>query len=441
MQQNYEFLSQALTPAFTYGLMGALLFCVLSAAFTAIFSKRSIKSNVEALSITMGLIGALAAVALLICNFISGKYPVEPVGEYFIDRFEPIATYSAIGFVLTLAVRTVISFLTKKVFDKQIKTDLFALLLFAVVLGVTMLIGAIAKKYSVDYLENNYVNNSIIGLVFLPVAITLLIAVVGGVTTAVLSKKRSPISKKSTVILGIALLISVVATLVTIAVYYTENIDGDGYYTAQGSMFSGISLYLGAIIIVAAVVVAAFITDDKKLAFNAKMIARAGVCVALSFALSYVKIFALPQGGSVTLASALPIMIFAFVYGPKAGLIIGFIYGLLQAVQDPFIIHPAQFLLDYPVAFSMLGMAGVLSKTKLPTAVKFSLGAVISAVLRYSSHVVSGIFAFGAYAPEGYSVVGWSFLYNLFVFADIALAVAVGAVLVSNKQFNRFLEA
>ncbi|MBR2384770.1 MAG: energy-coupled thiamine transporter ThiT, partial [Clostridia bacterium] len=70
------------------------------------------------------------------------------------------------------------------------------------------------------------------------------------------------------------------------------------------------------------------------------------MCVALSFALSYIKLFEMPQGGSVTLFSMLPIMLFSYIYGMKKGLLVGVIYGLLQAVQDPYIIHPAQFLLD-----------------------------------------------------------------------------------------------
>lgn len=39
---------------------------------------------------------------------------------------------------------------------------------------------------------------------------------------------------------------------------------------------------------------------------------------------------------------------------------VGFVYGLLQSMQDPYIIHPAQFLLDYPIAFAMAGLAGIL---------------------------------------------------------------------------------
>ena len=81
--------------------------------------------------------------------------------------------------------------------------------------------------------------------------------------------------------------------------------------------------------------------DKNKFEFNSKIIARAGISIALSFILSYVALFKMPQGGTVTLASLLPLMLFAYAYGMKRGLVFGLVYGFLQSLQDPFIIHPA----------------------------------------------------------------------------------------------------
>ena len=157
--------------------------------------------------------------------------------------------------------------------------------------------------------------------------------------------------------------------------------------------------------------------------------------------LSFIKLFQLPQGGSITLASMLPIMVFAYSYGMKKGLLVGFIYGLLQSIQDPFIIHPAQFLLDYPVAFTMLGFSGAFASfkplEKLPQ-VKFALGALISSVFRFASHVISGVFAFGAYAEAAGASnhLLYSLAYNSFVFIELAIVVVVGAILFSSKTFK-----
>ena len=126
--------------------------------------------------------------------------------------------------------------------------------------------------------------------------------------------------------------------------------------------------------------------------------------------------------------------------GSKKGVVVGIIYGLLQAVQDPFIIHPAQFLLDYPLAFAMVGFVGALKDfnlfNNLPQ-VKFLIGGIICGVLRYLSHVLSGVFAFGAYATDSgaSSFLTYSAVYNTYVFIDIALVIIVGLILFSSKSF------
>lgn len=93
--------------------------------------------------------------------------------------------------------------------------------------------------------------------------------------------------------------------------------------------------------------------------WTAKSLAYAALSIALSFVLSYVKMFEMPQGGSVTLASMLPIMLFSAAYGVGPGLLAGAAYGLLQYLQGGWFVHPIQFLLDYPLAFALIGLAGL----------------------------------------------------------------------------------
>lgn len=93
--------------------------------------------------------------------------------------------------------------------------------------------------------------------------------------------------------------------------------------------------------------------------WTAKSLAYAALSIALSFVLSYVKMFEMPQGGSVTLASMLPIMLFSAAYGIGPGLLAGAAYGLLQYLQGGWFVHPVQFLLDYPLAFALIGLAGL----------------------------------------------------------------------------------
>ena len=93
--------------------------------------------------------------------------------------------------------------------------------------------------------------------------------------------------------------------------------------------------------------------------WTAKSMAYAALSIALSFVLSYIKMFEMPQGGSVTLASMLPLMLFAAAYGVGPGLLAGAAYGLLQYLQGGYFVHPIQFLLDYPLAFALIGLAGL----------------------------------------------------------------------------------
>lgn len=176
---------------------------------------------------------------------------------------------------------------------------------------------------------------------------------------------------------------------------------------------------------------------------NTKYITYAGVCIATSYALSFVKFLQMPQGGSVTLASMLPLMLFAYKFGTKKGVLAGFVYGLLQLIQNPVIYHPLQVFMDYMVAFSALGLTGMFRKfnfLKDNDVAKFALGAFVAGTLRYLCHVVTGIFVFYTWAQEGYTAVAWGFVYNSFVFVDLAIVLVVGCLVLLNKSFkNRFL--
>jgi thiamine transporter len=147
----------------------------------------------------------------------------------------------------------------------------------------------------------------------------------------------------------------------------------------------------------------------------------------------------MPQAGSVTLLSLLPIMIFSNIYGTKKGVFVCFIYGVLQAIQDPWIIHPAQFLLDYAVAYSAIGLSGMFAEfksfKKFPQ-VSFMLGGIVAGTLRFISHVLSGVFAF----PSTDNPLIYSLGYNSTVLVEVALAIVAGVIVFSSKAFLKELE-
>lgn len=127
--------------------------------------------------------------------------------------------------------------------------------------------------------------------------------------------------------------------------------------------------------------------------WTAKSMAYAALSIALAFVLSYIKIWRMPNSGSVTLASMLPLMLFAASYGVGPGLLAGAAYGMLQYLQGGWFVHPIQFLLDYPLAFALIGLAGLYRF--LPKAwSKWSLYAamVLGALGRCLSATLAGIF-------------------------------------------------
>lgn len=360
---------------------------------------------------------------------------------YAVDTLEPIVKWLTIALAIAVFVPCIILFFIKKDWcGKVIKTALFCFVIYALLIGVTMLTLEITKHYNQGYLEDNWVNKDIVPFVFVPAIITLAVLLIGTVTLFIIAKKNKKAVKLSAIILGAIAGACLIATVILIAIYYQNHIADDGYYS---NSLDGSALYISAGCLIAVLIAGAILLGLKdKRPFDTRCLAFAGIAVALSFALSFIKLFKMPQGGSITLVSMLPVMLFAYVYGAKKGVLVGLLYGLLQAVQDPFIIHPAQFLLDYPIAFALTGFAGSLTNfkvlEKLPQ-LKFAIGAIIGSALRFFAHVLSGVFAFGAYATDLGITNFWAYstAYNSFVFIDIILVIVVGVILFSSKAFNR----
>ncbi len=308
---------------------------------------------------------------------------------------------------------------------------------FALTVILTMLALGFAKIG-----EKEYMSEKPMLLVLIPPMILAGIAVLGGIVSYISNLSSKKAGKIALYVTFGLLFAALIATFVCFIVYFNQNIKGDGYYDSTDGSYGKVDqliLYVASAILIVVAIVAAMLCDKKgNFTFDGKCIALAGICVSLSFALSYIKLWDLPQGGSVTLVSLLPIMLFSYIYGAKKGLFVGFVYGLLQSMQDPYIIHPAQFLLDYPIAFAMAGLAGILKNTKISLPqVKFALGALIAGTMRYVAHVVSGVFAFGAYAIDAgaKNAFVYSLAYNSFVFVDILLVIVAGVILFSSKAF------
>lgn len=146
------------------------------------------------------------------------------------------------------------------------------------------------------------------------------------------------------------------------------------------------------------------------------------MAIALGTVLSNIKLFSFPTGGSVTLLSMLVICIPGYLFGLGAGLMTGVAYGVLQMLVDPYILFPAQLIVDYLLAFGALGLSGVFVNSKNGLVKGYILGVIG----RYMFAVISGWIFFGMYAWEGWGPLPYSLAYNAtYIFAEAAVTVII----------------
>lgn len=182
--------------------------------------------------------------------------------------------------------------------------------------------------------------------------------------------------------------------------------------TEIGKHPSTIAGLIGVIILVV------ILLRTKKIKFTTKLIAQIGIVLALSTVLHVFKITELPNGGSITLGSMIPILLISIVYGPEVGFLTGFMEGLIVLILNPYILQPVQVIFDYPLPYMMLGLAGYFKGNKY-------LATVIATLARFVCHYISGVVFFASYAPKGMSPYIYSFVYNG-SFLGIDLLICLG---------------
>lgn len=175
----------------------------------------------------------------------------------------------------------------------------------------------------------------------------------------------------------------------------------------------------------------------QKQRWTARMIANAALSIALAFVLSYIRLYKLPQGGAITPASMLPILLFAYAYGVVPGMTVGAAYGVLQFIQDAYFVHPVELLLDYPLAFAMLGLAGIAHNSR--SSWSLVKGILLGVCGRFLCAFIAGVIFFGSYAPEGQNVLVYSAVYNGFYLIPETIICVVVAMVPAVQRLARQL--
>lgn len=209
-------------------------------------------------------------------------------------------------------------------------------------------------------------------------------------------------------------------------------VNAEGGLTAAGyaaCVAAGIMLFLLAIYFAG--------KSSEKNRMSTKQLIFCAASMALAFVTSYIKIFEMPWGGSVTLCSMLFIVMAANWYGVKTGVLVGLAYGILQFIQEPYVLSFFQVCCDYVLAFAALGVAGFFARSP-----KGLIKGYAAAVLaRGAFHALGGYLYWMSYMPDNFpqSLKGvYPIVYNYsFLLVEALITAAVISVPAVSSALNQ----
>jgi thiamine transporter len=187
--------------------------------------------------------------------------------------------------------------------------------------------------------------------------------------------------------------------------FITDSGYGDGSFVLSMNGYIAITLIMLAVLLLGC-----FVSGCRAGRKNStRQLTFSSMAIALACLMSFLKIFHLPMGGSITLFSMLFICLVGYWYGLGAGLTAGIAYGFLQMLIDPYILSVPQLFTDYVFAFGALGLSGLFSHKKNG----LILGYIAGVLGRYFFAFLSGMIFFGTYAADyNMSAPIYSLLYN-----------------------------
>ena len=171
-----------------------------------------------------------------------------------------------------------------------------------------------------------------------------------------------------------------------------------------------------------------------------RALTESAVMIALAIVLSFIKIIDMPYGGAVTIASMLPVALISYRHGLKWGLISAAVYGVVQQLLGLSTLSWATswqsvvaiIMLDYIVAFTVIGIAGMFRKAIKNQAISLTFGCLTVSFLRYICHVISGATVWVGLSIPDYAALSFSFAYNATYMLPETIILLVVAVYVGS---------
>lgn len=165
-----------------------------------------------------------------------------------------------------------------------------------------------------------------------------------------------------------------------------------------GLTTAGYVLSIGVMVVCVLAGLALSDRAEKNRTFSARRLAYCAMAVALAYVTSFIKPIELPYGGSVTLLSMLFIVLVGNWYGVKTGVLVGFAYGVLQFLQEPYFLSLFQVCCDYVLAFAALGLSGLFRRRKNG----LLIGYIVAVLARGFFHSLGGYLYWMDYMPENF---------------------------------------
>ena len=167
-------------------------------------------------------------------------------------------------------------------------------------------------------------------------------------------------------------------------------------------------------VVIAALIVAAVLlfASTKKVKWDSRRLSMGAMCIAIAFVASNIRLFRMPQGGSITPAAMLPLVMFMLACGPLKGFVVGCAYGFLQLISSPYVIHPIQLLVDYPLAYGAMVLGCLALAMPIKKQWQLPVAVLLAGVGRYVMAVLSGAIFFAEYAGEQNAWI-YSIVYNI----------------------------
>ena len=207
-------------------------------------------------------------------------------------------------------------------------------------------------------------------------------------------------------------------------------VNAEGGLTAAGY---AVTIIAGIILFLAAAFFAAKASSKKRM--STKQLVFCAAALALAYLTSYIKLFEMPWGGSVTLFSMLFVVLIGNWYGPKTGLLVGLAYGIIQFIQEPYVLSFFQVCCDYILAFAALGVAGFFARSKYGLV----QGYIIAVIARGVFHALGGYLYWMDYMPDNFPKALASLYPILYNYSYLLVEGVITVIIISIPAVSKAL--